>query len=80
VISSTAVYFAVTALTTSCVTGSITRSLYPMPMFWKTQLALSAMTLKFTAIVEWRSCRSFEADAASVTSFWTRTSIRTMFW
>ena len=80
VISSTAVNFAVTAFTTSCVTGSITRSLYPIPMCWNTQPALSGMMLKFTAIVEWVSWRSLEAEDASVTSFWTRTSIRTTFW
>ena len=76
-ISSTAVYFAVTAFTTSWVTGSTTRSRYAIPMFWNTQPALSGMMFKFTAIVEWVSCRSLEDDAASATSFWTRTSIRT---
>ena len=80
VISSTAVYRAVTAFTTSWVTGSMTRSLYPRPMCWKTHPALSGRILKLTAIVEWVSCRSLEAAAASVCSFWTRTSIFSTLW
>ncbi len=80
VMSSTAVYRAVIALTTSWIVGSMTLSRNAAPMCWNTHGALSGIMLKLSATMECVSWRSLDAAAASVCSFCTRTSTFTTFW